>query len=146
MAVLLLVTSSSHGFACTPSFIRTPETSANVVEGKVVARYGRLYGVPVPLVAAYIGSIFGDVGEAVAVVFIDKTIKGHSARIITVSDRLFGGSGMCRGDVPDLDQRVLLFGGERLLSGIFKSFFGPSGFYQGTFEEYGKRMSQRSSF
>ncbi|MCS4089951.1 hypothetical protein FHT76_001540 [Rhizobium sp. BK176] len=146
VSALVLIAGTAKAVACIPGNIRTPETSANVVEGRVLASYGQIYGVPVPLTIAYLSSMFGDVGEGVAVVFVDRMIKGTSPRIVNVSQGLYGIGLRCRGEMPSMYDKVLLFGDSNLMSGNFRSFFGPSGFHAGSLADYNEMMSRRSNF
>lgn len=81
--------SATPAVACIPAEHYTTQNSIDIAEGFVIAKYGRIDGVPVPLAAAKIATLFG-AGDGVAVVFVDRVVKGTSPRIIFVSQGWVG--------------------------------------------------------
>jgi len=47
--------------ACLPAGFRTPENSIDIAEGTVVATFGMIGGMPVPLMAAKLATLFHQV-------------------------------------------------------------------------------------
>jgi len=145
MTVGMLLWSSAAG-ACLPSVFWGPHNSTDVAEGVVVARHGRIQDIPVPLSVARLMSAFVDIGEGVAVVSIDRIVKGTSPKVIVVSQGLYGVGFLCRDSMPQVGDRVLLSSGPRNLTTSFGSFFEPFGFSRGSYEDNLERQRQRSQF
>jgi hypothetical protein len=121
--------------ACLPSGFRTPENSIDIAEGTVVATFGTVGGVPVPLTVAKLATLFR-AGEGVAVVLIDRVVKGEAPWIIVASDGLANGGAACEGDTPPNYSRVTLLSGSKRLTSEFRSFFPPFGFHATIYEQF----------
>ncbi|MCV9963881.1 hypothetical protein OIU34_18555 [Pararhizobium sp. BT-229] len=119
--------------ACLPAGFRTPENSIDIAEGTVVATFGTVGGVPVPLTVTKLATLF-HAGEGVAVILIDGVVKGEAPWVIVASDGLANGGAACEGDMPTNYSRVTLLSGSKRLTSAFRSFFPPFGFHATTYE------------